>query len=47
MNGGCMDTNLIVITNTDWLIDWLIGGFLVARRNYFMYIQNEKKFNNI
>ena len=22
MNGVCMDTNLFVITNTDWLIDW-------------------------
>ena len=22
MNGGCMNTKLIVITNTDWLIGW-------------------------
>jgi hypothetical protein len=25
----------------------LIDGFLVSRRKYFMYIQDENKFNNI
>jgi hypothetical protein len=43
MNGVCMDTNLIVITNINWVID----GLLALRRKYSVYIQDENKFNSI
>ena len=40
MNGGCMDTKLIVITNTDWLIDW---WFLSAQSQLFHVYSGREK----
>jgi hypothetical protein len=37
---GCMDTNLIVITNTDWLIDW---WFLSGQAQLFHVYSGREK----